>query len=293
MKVWSYALPAANTRLELPSEGRPKVMGVLNVTPDSFSDGGLYFDAGAAIRRGLEMAADGAEILDLGAESTRPGGGVYGSGMADVATDEEIRRLEPVLRTLRAELPHLPLSVDTRKGAVARAALDLGADLVNDVGGLRDPSLVAAAAATAAPVIAMHSRGELASMQREIHFEDAVGEVKAELAEALERAVAGGVPRDSVILDPGIGFGKNLEHNLALIGGLRRLGELGQPLLLGASRKSFIAAVRNAPPDQRLGGSLAALAFAALDGAQIVRVHDVAPSRQFLEVLNAIDSTRA
>lgn len=290
--TWSYQLPAATTPLELPDRGRPRVMGVVNITPDSFSDGGLFFDPQAAVRHGLELAAAGAEILDLGAESTRPGGGVYGAGMDAVSADEEIRRLAPVLEALRAELPAMPLSVDTRKGTVARAALDAGADLVNDVGGLTDPALIDAAARAGAPVIAMHSRGELGTMQRSIHFDDVVAEVAEELRQALGRAVRGGIPGPSVILDPGIGFGKKLEHNLRLIGGLRRLGELGQPLLLGASRKSFIAAVREAPPSERLGGSLAALAFAAFDGAQIVRVHDVAESRQFLEVLNAIDSHR-
>lgn len=291
--TWSYELPAARVTLELPTPGRrPLVMGVVNITPDSFSDGGLFFAAGAAVEHGRRLAAEGADLLDLGAESTRPGGGVYGAGMVDVDAAEENRRLLPVLEALRRELPQMPLSVDTRKGEVARAALDAGADLINDVGGLRDAELVRAVAAAGCPVIAMHSRGKLRDMQRGIRFDDVVREVKEELEQAVARAEAAGIRRPRVILDPGIGFGKTLEQNLRLIGGLDSLGELGQPLLLGASRKSFIAAVREAPPDQRLGGSLAALGWAASLGAQIVRVHDVAASVQFLDVWNAIDSVR-
>ena len=267
-------------------------MGVVNITPDSFSDGGQFLDAGAAIEHGLQLADEGADLLDLGAESTRPGGGVYGAGMVEVDAGEECRRLLPVIEGLRRQLPSMPLSVDTRKGAVAQKTLDAGADLINDVGGLRDEDLVRAVAVTGCPVVAMHSRGELGSMQRGIHFDDVLQEVKAELAEAVTRAEEGGVNPSHVILDPGIGFGKTLEQNLRLIGGLDTVAELGHALLLGASRKSFIAAVREAPPDRRLGGSLAAIAWAAQLGTQIVRVHDVAASVQFLDVWNAIDSAR-
>ncbi len=264
-------------------------MGVLNVTPDSFSDGGRWLEAGRAVEHALEMAAQGAEILDLGAESTRPGGGVYGGGGGGVSVAEELDRLLPVLEGLRPETD-LPISVDSRKGAVALRALEAGADLVNDVGGLADPELVAAVAQGECPVIAMHSRGELASMQTDIHFDDVTREVTAELGDVLARAVAGGIRETQVILDPGIGFGKATRHNLLLLRQLDQLQVLDRPILVGASRKSFISRVRAAPPDARLGGSLAAAAWAASLGASILRVHDVAETAQFLDLWNAIDS---
>jgi dihydropteroate synthase len=262
-------------------------MGVVNVTPDSFSDGGLWLDPAAAVDHGLRLAAEGAEILDLGAESTRPGGGVYGAGAENVPAAEELRRLLPVLERLRAAC-ELPISVDTRKGEVARRALEAGADLINDVGGLADPELVTAVAESGCPVVVMHSRGELGSMQREIRFDDVVAEVRAELTAAGERALAGGCKLEQLIFDPGIGFGKTWRQNLALLRGLDHLAPLGRPLLVGASRKSFIAAVSSAPPERRLGGSLAAVAWSAQLGAAIVRVHDVAETVQFLRVWNAI-----
>ncbi len=184
----------------------------------------------------------------------------------------------------------MPLSVDTRKGPVARQALAAGADLVNDVGGLDDPELCRAVADAGCPVVAMHSRGELATMQRGIRFDDVTGEVSDELNRASEQARAAGVRRRQLIYDPGIGFGKTARHNLTLLARLDRLHALGRPILVGASRKSFIAAVREAPPEERLGGSLAAAAWAARHGASILRVHDVAATRQFLDVWNAIDS---
>jgi dihydropteroate synthase len=269
----------------------PRVMGILNLTPDSFSDGGLFVDPGAAAHHAHRMLAEGAELLDLGAESTRPGGGVYGRGAAELSADEEWRRLAPVLPRLRAELPAAIISVDTRKAEVARRALDAGADLVNDVGGLRDPAMAATVAAAGCPLILMHSRGDLRTMQQDIHFGDVVAEVAAELAATAANAMAAGVRREQIVLDPGIGFGKKLEHNLAL---LARTGELGElagsfPLLVGASRKSFVDKISPAPPTERLGGSLAAAAAAARGGAAILRVHDVAASVQFLRVLRAIE----
>jgi dihydropteroate synthase len=269
----------------------PKVMGILNLTPDSFSDGGLFVDPGAAAHHAHRMIAEGAELLDLGAESTRPGGGVYGRGAAELTADEEWRRLAPVLPRLRAELPAAIISVDTRKAEVARRAFDAGADLVNDVGGLRDPAMAETVAAAGCPLILMHSRGELRNMQQDIHFGDVVAEVAAELAATAAKAMAAGVRREQIVLDPGIGFGKRLEHNLAL---LARIGELGElagsfPLLVGASRKSFVDKISPAPPTERLGGSLAAAAAAVRGGAAILRVHDVAASVQFLRVLRAIE----
>jgi dihydropteroate synthase len=262
-------------------------MGVVNLTPDSFSDGGLWLDPERAVAHGLEMVAQGAEILDLGAESTRPGGGVYGSGAAAVPAAEELARLLPVLEGLRRATDAV-LSVDTRKAEVARRALAAGADLINDVGGLADGELAAAVAAAGCPVVAMHSRGELSTMQRGIRFRDVVAEVTAELGEIAARAGRAGIAPEKLILDPGIGFGKTAEQNLRLLAALDALAALGRPILVGASRKSFIAKVSPAPPDARLGGSLAAVAAAARGGAAIVRVHDVAATVQYLRVDSAI-----
>ncbi len=267
-------------------------MGVLNITPDSFSDGGLWLAPDQAVEQGLAMAADGAEILDLGAESTRPGGGVYGDGGGGVSVSEETDRLVPVLEVLRREID-LPLSVDTRKGAVARAAIAAGADLINDVGGLADPELTAVVAEADCPIVIMHSRGDLPTMQTGINFDDVSREVCEELQQIRQRALAGGIRDEQIIIDPGIGFGKTAHNNLQLLRELDRFGNLERPVLVGASRKSFISHVRPAPPSNRIGGSLAAVAWAASSGTSIVRVHDIAVTRQFLDVWNAIDSASA
>ena len=264
-------------------------MGVLNITPDSFSDGGRWLDPGKAVAHGLAMAAAGADILDVGAESTRPGGGVYGTGGGRVSVAEELDRLLPVIEELRREID-LPLSVDTRKGAVARPAIAAGADLVNDVGGLADAEMLAVVAETGCPAVVMHSRGDLATMQKGIRFADVTAEVRAELREIGQRAVAAGIDEGQLIFDPGIGFGKGTRHNLRLLRELDRLHDLGRPILLGASRKSFISQIREASPEERLGGSLAAAAWAAQLRAAILRVHDVGATIQFLDVWNAIDS---
>jgi dihydropteroate synthase len=273
-------------------------MGVLNLTPDSFSDGGSWSDPELAVEHGLRMLADGAELLDLGAESTRPGGGVYGEGAQEVSADEELARLLPVLAKLRRSTA-APLSVDTRKAAVARQALAAGADLINDVSALGDPELGRVAAAAGCPLVLMHSRGELPTMQRGIRFGDLLREVAEELELAIGRATAAGISRQQLILDPGIGFGKTAEQNLALIGRLGELQRLGRPLMLGASRKSFIARALEragrpaAQPAARLGGSLAAAAWAAAGPAAIVRAHDVAETVQLLTVWQAIAEARA
>lgn len=300
-RPFSLRLPRGRS---LDLSGRPKVMGIVNLTPDSFSDGGVHFDAhdsGRAVAAGLALLDAGADLLDLGAESTRPGGGVYGDGARTVSAEEEIDRLLPVLEALRAATD-APLSVDTRKGAVARAALRAGADLINDVSALADPDLARALAepeADGCPVVLMHSRGDLSTMQVGIRFEDAAAEVTVELAAALARAESAGIARERTIVDPGIGFGKALAHNLELIGRLDALGALGRPILLGASRKSFLAQAgakpgsKSAAPGDRLGGSLAAAGWGACLGASILRVHDVATTVQFLDVWAAIREAHA
>ncbi len=278
------------------------LMGVVNVTPDSFSDGGLFLDPAAAIAHGLELVGEGAEYLDVGGESTRP-------GAEPVAAAEELRRVLPVVEGLTAQAT-LTVSIDTSKASVARAALEAGASLVNDVTALRgDPEMVAVVAQSGAECCLMHMRGEPRTMQRAPHYDDVVAEVKAFLEERLAFAVAEGVAEERVLLDPGIGFGKTLVHNLEL---LRRLGELaalGRPLVVGTSRKSFLgrlladAAGREEPTEAervspqsvpvsastegRLSGTIATCVLAYERGASVLRVHDVAPVRAALVVAAA------
>jgi len=266
----------------------PFVMGIVNATPDSFSDGGLFLDAGAAIAQALRLADEGADLVDVGGESTRP-------GAAPVPDDEELGRVVPVIAALRARGFPLPISIDTRKAAVARAALDAGADLVNDVSGLADPSLARVVAEAGAPIVLMHSRGTPEDMQRRAVYGDVVQEVAAELEQALDRAAAAGIPRERTILDPGLGFAKTAEHNLVLLARLGELRALGRPILVGPSRKSFIGRIAgSAAPGDRLPGTLAAVTAAVVAGAELVRVHDVAAARQAALVAAAIrDATRA
>ncbi|HEV8629774.1 MAG TPA: dihydropteroate synthase [Thermoanaerobaculia bacterium] len=282
---WSLRLPRGRT-LEL--GGTPRVMGVLNLTPDSFSDGGLCSDPQRALERARTLLAEGAEMLDLGAESTRPAGRTYGAGAEPVPAAEELRRLLPVLERLRAETDAV-LSVDTRKGEVARGALAAGADLINDVTALGDPALAAAVAAAGCPVVLMHNRGDGGTARPQARYGDVVAEVRDELAAALGRAAAAGIGHTQTLLDPGIGFAKGGRDNLLLLRHLDDLRALGRPLLVGASRKSFIGDLTGAPPAARLAGSLAAVAWAARQGAAVVRVHDVAATVQFLAVHAAID----
>lgn len=275
----------------LEDRGRPLVMGVVNITPDSFSDGGRWLQPDQAVARAETLMAEGADMLDLGAESTRPGGGAYGRGAVSVPVEEELRRLLPVLSALRRTLP-IPISVDTRKADVARAALAAGADLINDISALGDPEMANVVASAGCPIVLMHSRGSLASMQKDIAFEDVVDEVAEELAVAAARAEALGIDRKHILIDPGIGFGKTAAQNLQLLRGLDRLQAIGLPILVGASRKSFIGEVIDVGPENRLPGSLAAAAWAARHRAAIVRVHDVAETVQFLEVWRAIETSR-
>ncbi len=282
---WILRLPRGRA-LELEA-GRPRIVGIVNVTPDSFSDGGRFLDADLAVEQALLLLEQGADLVDLGAESTRPGGGVYGEGAREVSVEEELARLLPVITRLRP-LTGAPISVDTRKAAVARAALEAGADLINDVSALADPGMAGVVAEAGCPVVLMHSRGELATMQRQISFVDVVSEVRAELAALRRRAVDAGVDEGRILLDPGLGFGKTAHQNLQLLHGLPEIAALGSPLLIGASRKSFVGALTGSPPSDRLAGSLAAAGWAARGGAALVRVHDVAATRQFLEIDAAV-----
>ena len=266
---------------ELALGGRTLIMGIVNVTPDSFSDGGAFLDPAAAVEHGLRLAAEGADILDVGGESTRP-------GAAPVPLEEELRRVVPVVRGLAARCA-VPVSVDTTKAAVARAALAEGAAIVNDVSALRfDPALGPAVAAAGAALVLMHMRGEPRTMQQGPRYDDLLGEVRAELAAALARAAAAGVDPARTIVDPGIGFGKSLEHNLELLERLGELEALGRPVLVGPSRKSFIGRITGAPPGERVEGTIAACCLAAARGAHVVRVHDVAAVRRGLAVADAI-----
>jgi len=256
----------------------PKLMGVVNVTPDSFSDGGRFLDPEAAIAHGLELAEAGAEILDVGGESTRP-------GAEPVGVEEELGRVVPVIQGLQGSR----ISVDTSKAAVAAAALDAGAEIVNDVTALRgDPGMAGLCAERDATVVLMHMLGEPRTMQRDPRYDDIVADVKAFLAERLEAAVAAGIAEERVWLDPGIGFGKTGAHNMELLRRLGELRELGRPLVIGTSRKSFIGKVDGSPADQRLGGTIASSVLAAAEGADVLRVHDVAEMRQALAVAAAI-----
>jgi dihydropteroate synthase len=260
--------------------GRPIVMGVLNVTPDSFSDGGRFLDPATAIDQARRMIAAGADILDIGAESTRP----YGGAVA-VPLEEEMRRLAPVLPAVTAL--GVPVSIDTIKAEVAEWALASGADIVNDVWGLqRDGDLARVVAERAVPVILMHNR---ATANPSI---DIMADIAAFFARSLEIAARAGIRRQNIVLDPGIGFGKTPEQSLIAIARLGELKSFGLPLLLGASRKRFIDKVSPAPPDQRLGGSIAAHLLAVAGGAAIIRVHDVAETVQALRVDAAVRSAR-
>jgi dihydropteroate synthase len=259
----------------------PAVMGILNVTPDSFSDGGDLPDAGFAIERGLAMRAAGAAILDVGGESTRP-------GSDPVPVAEELRRVVPVVRGLADA--GATVSIDTRHATVMHAAIDAGARIVNDVTALSgDPGSLGVVAASDVSVVLMHMQGEPKTMQREPRYGDVVREVRDHLADRIGACEAAGIARARIAIDPGIGFGKTLAHNLRLLRGLEALLALGCPILIGVSRKSFIAnAAGEAPPKQRLGGSLAAALAAVEHGARIVRAHDVAETVQALKVWMAV-----
>ncbi len=257
-------------------------MGVLNVTPDSFSDGGRLADADAAIARGMELFAEGADWLDVGGESTRP-------GAAPVPAQEEARRVVPVIEGLRRRGAG-PLSVDTSKAAVARAALEAGADLVNDVSGFGyDPAMAPLLAARKMPAVLMHLRGSFGEMHRAPAYGDVMAEIVSELGGALERAERAGVERRLLIVDPGLGFSKDAGHSLEALRRLPELAALDRPVLVGPSRKSFIGKLLDLPVERRLMGTAAAVASAVLLGAHVVRVHDV---REMVEVVRVADALR-
>ena len=263
MAAW---LNCGGRRLDL---ARPAVMGVINVTPDSFSDGGSFLDPGVAAEQAARMVEDGAAILDVGGESTRP-------GAAPVPVEEEIRRVLPVIERIRA-LP-VVISVDTRKPEVMRAALDAGAGLVNDVAALRAPGALEMVAGSCAAVCLMHMQGDPASMQQAPAYGDVVTEVKAFLRQRVQACQAAGIASERLAVDPGFGFGKSLEHNLALLRDLPRLAEMGFPVMVGLSRKSMIGALSGRPVGERLAWGLALALLAVQSGASIVRTHDVRPT---------------
>ncbi len=246
------------------------IMGILNVTPDSFSDGGKFQALETAVARGLQMVAEGADIIDIGGESTRP-------GAKPVPAAEEMARTVPVIRELREKTDVL-ISIDTRKAEVARAAIAAGADIINDISALADPGMAAVAAETGAGLVLMHMLGTPETMQNDPRYADVVSDVRNFLEERMAFAVAGGIAPEQITLDPGIGFGKTDEHNLALLNGIQALAAAGRPVLIGASRKGFIGRMLGGGPDGRLAGSLAVAAFSILRGAQILRVHDVKES---------------
>lgn len=261
---------------------RALIMGVLNVTPDSFSDGGQYADPETAIARGLAMVEEGADILDIGGESTRP-------GATPVEADEELQRIIPVIEGLRA-VSTVPISIDTMKARVARSAVEAGADIINDISGLQhDPDMARTAAETGTGLVLMHLKGTPRTMQQQPEYGDVVAEVRARLTSACDEAVAAGVNPDSLVFDPGIGFGKTLEHNLSLLRALPQFQIHGRPVLLGVSRKSFIGKILdNQDPLAREAPTTALTAWSRQHGVRVFRVHSVRENAQALRMMEAI-----
>lgn len=278
-------------RLQLPSRSlvlgeRTLVMGVLNVTPDSFSDGGQFFDTERAEEHAMEMERAGADILDIGGESTRP-------GSSGISAEEEIKRVLPVLEKLRGRLK-IPISIDTQKAAVAQAAVDAGAEILNDISGLRsDPALGETVRRRRLPIILMHMRGTPRTMQQEPFARDVMRDVARGLLQAAARARRAGIPKSQIVFDPGIGFGKSFDQNFELLARLPELARLGYPLLVGTSRKAFIGhALGGVPEDQRLWGTAATVTASILAGAHIVRVHDVGEMTQIANIADSLLAAR-
>lgn len=262
---------------------RTLIMGVLNITPDSFSDGGRFFEWTRAVEQGRRLAEEGADILDVGGESTRP-------GSRPVPEEEELRRVIPVIEALRPKIS-IPISIDTRKAAVAERALQSGAEMVNDISALRfDEGMAEVVSRREVPVVLMHMRGRPETMQADTHYDDLIGEIRGFFQERIDYAVSRGISRDRIILDPGIGFGKSVEekHNLILLKELRSFRTLNQPLMIGTSRKAFLGRILNLPPEEREEGTLATIAVAIQNGANIVRVHEVRRARRAAQVADAI-----
>jgi dihydropteroate synthase len=267
---------------DLLAQPRPLIMGVINVTPDSFADGGLFFDHDTAVNHALALAAAGADILDFGGESTRP----YSE---PTSLEEELNRVLPVIEQVRAQTS-VAISIDTYKSRVARAALAVGANIINDISALQfDPAMVHLAREHDAPVILMHMKGTPREMQANPHYDDLIGELRAFFSERVDYALAHRLSRELLVLDPGIGFGKTFHHNMEILNNLDAFLDLGYPLLIGLSRKAFLGhLVGGLPPAERDVATLAALTIAVQRGAHIVRVHNVAYAKQFFTVLNAI-----
>jgi dihydropteroate synthase len=260
---------------------RTFVMGILNVTPDSFSEDGRYFDPDEAVRHAAQMVADGAEVVDVGGESTRP-------GSDPVPLDEEIRRVLPVIERIVEQDPDVAISIDTRKAEVADRALAAGATIVNDVSAGGDPGMFEVVHKHDAAIVLMHMKGEPKTMQESSEYEDVVGEVHEFLRERIEAAEFAGIDAERIAIDPGIGFGKNLEHNLELMRGIDVFLDLGRPLLVGPSRKRFIGAILDVPEDERVEGTIGAVAWLVSRGAHVVRVHDVREVVRAVRVIDAI-----
>lgn len=255
--------------------------GVLNVTPDSFSDGGLFFDKEKAFARGLKMVEEGADFIDIGGESTRPGSKPLG-------LDEELRRVIPVIESLAKEVD-APISIDTYKSTVAKKAIEAGAQIINDISGLHlDPSLSQVAAKEDVPLVLMHIRGNPETMQKNIHYESLFSEIIQYLKDSIQRAESAGVDPEQIIIDPGIGFGKTVEDNLLILKNLQEFKILGKPLLLGTSRKSFIGKILNADVTERLEGTLSSIVVGVLNGAHIIRCHDVLQAKRAIAIADAV-----
>lgn len=270
-------------RLELSK--RTHIMGILNVTPDSFSDGGLYINTDRAVERAFEIEKEGADIIDIGGESTRP-------GALPISVDEELSRVIPVIEKIQNRLK-IPISIDTYKAKVAREAIEAGASIINDISGLRfDPEMARVAAEYNVPVVIMHIKGTPRDMQINPVYQDLIGEISDFLKEGISIALGAGVDEKKIIIDPGIGFGKTFEHNLEIINRLYEFRSLGMPILFGPSRKSFIGKILDLPPGDRLEGTASAVAIGIMNGANVVRVHDVLPMVRVARVADAIKNMR-
>ncbi len=279
----SFVLDCGSKKLYL-SE-RTHVMGVLNVTPDSFFDGGRYFDPDRAFERALEIEEEGADLIDIGGESTRP-------GSDPVEISEEMRRVIPLIEKLNGKIS-IPISIDTKKSEVAEAALQAGASIVNDVSGLRsDPEMISVVAKHKVPVVIMHMKGTPKNMQNNPSYEDLIGEIYDYLTGTIQMAVKGGIPKEKIIVDPGMGFGKKWEDNFVILGRLKTFQSLMCPILVGVSRKSFIGWALGLPEEKRLMGTAGAVAASVMNGAHIVRVHDVKEMVQVVRIVDRIKENR-